>query len=221
MPLTRTLDELKLAVNREGFQLKSVKLHGSCADLGDEIYDYVALQKLPTFPTIFFILTEHSEAASKVLSHLAVSLSEINDEDIDTFRLNHQLQRVGDEFEQIITSLSSRLINDPSGLEEETGRLEGVFLTCCGNYPGAVVVRHSYDVFQMIKESDWHDWKYQTMQASSVGGPSSPPSLKPPHHTEESKVHETTNQTEESTAQQSDNYYMVSPTERAAQLSHF
>ncbi|PVF95660.1 hypothetical protein CPB86DRAFT_787785 [Serendipita vermifera] len=218
MSPTRILDELKLAVHSKGFQLKSAKFYGGREDLVDEIYDYASFQKLPTFPTIFFILTEHSETVSKfkarptgdnnipvpfritlsqierllkysldlhtmtlqcihisqALLHLMVSLSETHNEDIDTFWLNYSLRRVGDDFEQIVTNLSSQPIDDLSGFEEEARRLNAIFLTCCDNYPGAVVVRRSYDVFQTIKESDRYDWEHWKMQKSLVGGASVP-----------------------------------------------
>ncbi|PVF95664.1 hypothetical protein CPB86DRAFT_563929 [Serendipita vermifera] len=75
--------------------------------------------------------------------------------------------RLGDEFEKIVNKLSSTPIKDSSGLEETTKRLEDIFLACCDNYPGAVVVRRSYGAFQVIKESDCHDWEHQKMQNSS------------------------------------------------------
>jgi hypothetical protein len=39
--------------------------------------------------------------------------------------------------------------------------VKSIFHSCCGDLPGSVAVRYSYDVFLNMIESDLQDWEYQ------------------------------------------------------------
>jgi hypothetical protein len=70
---------------------------------------------------------------------------------------------------------------DPKSIspQEITLKLHVIFNLCCGDYPGAVAVRHSFITYQKMVQSDMRDWKELGIQEQSAisGGSRNPLNL--------------------------------------------
>lgn len=188
---------LNSAVQKEGLTLKSGGMFGVFEDFTPgQPFDYEELKNNPNYPTVFYLLSMHSDAAfkfttkssitksipilfqaticdceqlitdatkvsaltlqcihiSRALMHLIVSLVNSNLTGSAEIGKLEEIKRITDEFKSIMDNLTTNIQDAPLGLK--TATLDEIFSSCCGDYPGAVAVRESYDTYKGMKLSD-------------------------------------------------------------------
>ncbi|PVF96356.1 hypothetical protein CPB86DRAFT_875027 [Serendipita vermifera] len=103
---------------------------------------------------------------SQALLHLVITLDD-GEERMEQLHTNDDLQRIMDHFEVLIGTLSNEKTTNLqiSKLEED---LVQVFCDCCGEFPGAVAVRYSYNVYQKMVRLDHKNFERRKLYENSM-----------------------------------------------------
>lgn len=104
---------------------------------------------------------------SQALLHLIVSLIDTGQRELEDMLLNHEIRGIADSFESNASRLTSLEI-DELQIQEITRTFESNFTSCCGDLPGAVAVRHSYEVYLNMVESDLQDLKHEKWKTNTT-----------------------------------------------------
>ncbi|PVG00628.1 hypothetical protein CPB86DRAFT_181391 [Serendipita vermifera] len=100
---------------------------------------------------------------SRALLHLSITLANSDQQHLEELINLFNLQRIIDKFDDLTSDITSLpMVN--VDLQRIKDRLDRVFLSCCNDYPGAVAVRQSYDVYMTMSQSDLREWQEQGHQ---------------------------------------------------------
>lgn len=102
---------------------------------------------------------------SRALLHLSIALANSDQDHLEELISLFNLQGIIDKFDDLTSDLTSLIMVDKD-LQKIKDRLDQVFLSCYNEYPGAVAVRESYDVYVSMSQSDLREWQEQGLQES-------------------------------------------------------
>lgn len=103
---------------------------------------------------------------SQALLHLMVSLIDQEQHEVEDIWRNDEICRIAESFQILVNRLTNAEM-DHADQNEIKDQLKQIFNACCGDLPGAVAVRYSYDVYLNMIESDLQDLEYQKHQRAN------------------------------------------------------